>query len=405
MFDFKNLFKNVSNETKKVYSKIEYTSEAKALIEKWMNVNGIEGISFDEYIEMLGLDYTDLINLDIHCLNLSDSMWSNPDYVGALCFKYKGIYSGYDIKFDLDDKTSPFSSDLNRLNISHNITNIIYLLKNGMGAKLIVSRSEYGDKFKHEVQKDFNLDDNKKLNEIKDTVSFISNERYYDRPRYQYTKTSENNKSFVRVDDIRENTAINVYINGQIIDFDDKVVRGKMWFSGATYLKTVLDELLENGVYDNEVSIKIEAIPGFDNLIYTRDKNGNVIIKESSKKRKVYFSFENIQEENLFTKRLTVVCDKKRINLDIISTNDIDITNLDKLISHIYDQYDGIYGIHECFNKISSISFKNPDDSLIRVVLTEEDSDRVIKSREWVRQYQFDDEMNIEQGSSMMLRK
>ena len=125
----------------------------------------------------------------------------------------------------------------------------------------------------------------------------------------------------------------------------------------------------------------------------------------SLKWRSVYFSFENIQEENLFTKRLTVVCDKKRINLDIISTNDIDITNLDKLISHIYDQYDGIYGIHECFNKISSISFKNPDDSLIRVVLTEEDSDRVIKSREWVRQYQFDDEMNIEQGSSMMLRK
>ena len=237
-----------------------------------------------------------------------------------------------------------------------------------------------------------------------DVVNINSDELYYDNPRYQYEKTISEEKTYIRVDNLRDNTAFNINIDGNVIDIDDVKLKSILWYPDGE-LHLMLYNILSVISIDGEFTLKLDLVPGFSNIVYIKDKDGNITIKESNKKSKIYFTLENIQEENTFTKRLTVVCDKKRINLDIISTNDIDITNLDKLISHIYDQYDGIYGIHECFNKISSISFKNPDDSLIRVVLTEEDSDRVIKSREWVRQYQFNDEMNIEQGSSMMLRK
>lgn len=404
MLEWLNKIKRNSNISQNNDSQISYSEQAKTLIEKWMKLNGINDISFDEYIKQLGLDYIDIINIDYIDLNLSDSMWDNPNFMGALCFKNNGFYSGYDVKFDLDGKNGFFVPELNKLNRSMNITNIIYLFKNSLSAKISVSRSEYGDRFKHVIHKDFDLLNDKKLNEIKEVISFKSDESYYDKPRYQYIRTTENTKSFIRVDDIRENTGINVYINGEIIEFNDKEVRGKLWFSDKNYLKSILDDLLERVIFEKEVSIKIDAIPGFDNIIYTRDKNGNVIIKETSKKRQVYFSFDNIQTENLFTKRLTVVCNKKRINLDIISTNEIEICNLNKLISHIYDLYDGIFGINECFNKISSISFKNPDDSLIRVILTEESDNNVIKSKEWSRQYRFDNSA-IESDNSMILRK
>ena len=61
------------------------------------------------------------------------------------------------------------------------------------------------------------MDGSKNLFELKDIVSFSSDELYYDEPRYRYTNTIENRKSSIRVDNIRENTAITMVVIPPIV--------------------------------------------------------------------------------------------------------------------------------------------------------------------------------------------
>lgn len=405
MFDWLTLFKKNNAEIKNNDSQIVYGEQAKNLIEKWMKLNGIEGISFDEYIKQLGLDFIDVINLESIDLNLSNPIWKNQDFMGVLCFKSKAVYTGYEEKFDLDGKSGAFVPTLGKLKKDLDINCLIYLYNNSLSAEILTNRRENGLRFKQSVKKDFTFDENMSLTETKDTVKISSLDTYYDEPRYQYEKTTDDGRIIIRVDDIKENTAINVNINGKIVDFDDVKMKSILWFPDRGDLKFFLSNILSYMVLNGEFTIKVDLVPGFSNIVYMKDKSGNITIKETNKKGNIYFTLENLQEENIFIKRLTVAYDKKRVKLDIVSTKEIDIQNLDKLVDYIYSKYDGIFGIGDCFNKISTISFKEPDDNLIRVELVEEYSGNIINSRVWSRNYQFDTDYTLENDSSMVLRK
>ena len=120
MFDWLSLFKKNTDKNVCNNSEIIYSDEAKFLIDKWMKLNGIEGISFDEYIKQLGLDYIDIINLEATNLNLSSPIWKDENFIGVLSFKSESILSGYDERFDLDGKCikGPANYDISYKEIS-----------------------------------------------------------------------------------------------------------------------------------------------------------------------------------------------------------------------------------------------------------------------------------------------
>ena len=403
MFDWLSLFKKNTDKNVCNNSRIIYSEEAKFLIDKWMKLNGIEGISFDEYIKQLGLDYIDIINLEATNLNLSSPIWKDENFIGVLSFKSESILSGYDERFDLDGKNGSFVPTLKTLNKNMDITNTIYLYKNSLSAQISLVRRNNGLRFNHKIKKDFVLDQDNNLSEIKDVVNINSDELYYDNPRYQYEKTISEEKTYIRVDNLRDNTAFNINIDGNVIDIDDVKLKSILWYPDGE-LHLMLYNILSVISIDGEFTLKLDLVPGFSNIVYIKDKDGNITIKESNKKSKIYFTLENIQEENTFTKRLTVVCDKRKINLDIVSTKEISIKNLNVLVDYIYSKYNGIFSINECFDKISSLSFSDPDDSLIQVVLTEEYNDRIMNSKVWSRKYYFDRDYTID-DSSIVLRK
>lgn len=387
---------------------VKYQSDEKTqnLIQKWLKDNNIDNKTFEEILFELGLTYPEILQLEEVSLNLSNPIWENPKYIGALktLIYRRETSSVYQI-----NENNSFKDYIAKLNSNTKLMHSIYLYRDSITSSVNYDNDRgYRNPILHTtITKDYSVN-NGSLEETKEKLSIYTGRLVYNRHEYEFKreKTQEETKINSSYNKGRENSELTVSIKGKIIEMDDMEIRGYMWANNqASSLKRILDKILEYSKFEDDITIHIRRLPGAREIIYNKSKDGTITIKEVDITGIVYFNSETTKENNIYKRTISVYCNKRKVTLEITSSKEIQLEKETELLDTIYSLKNGILLAEEVFKKISSISFKNPSNYLLSVTLSEQINDKITKSKSWKRTYQFETNEELQDNDQMILKR